>query len=234
MFVLYIGSSLWIIGVNFDQLERIFHEMVASALSPYSFVSGSAIGGIVSALRWGIFKGVQATEAGLGTQTIPHSMAETTDPQAQGALAMLSTFSAGGIAFLSGCVALITETWKDPTLPLGISMVTHSYEQYFSWVGIMIVAISALLFGFGTILGNSYNGSQCYGYLTQNKNKKRYHYCYLAVTLLAVFLGSLGEVKLVWSCIDIVLVFIAVPHMLGLLRSLKRSPELFTTTQNNL
>ncbi len=223
MFLLYVGSSLWIIGSNIDQLARIFEEMLSSIFSPYSLASGALVGGTVSALRWGIFKGVQATEAGLGTQTIPHSMAETSDPRAQGALAMLSTFSAGGISFLSGCVALITKTWQDPSLPLGISMVTSSYEQYFSLAGIAIVAISALLFGFGTILGNSFNGIQCYGFLTQNK-KNRY---YLLAMVCMVFFGSLGEVKLVWSLVDIVLVFIAVPHMLALLKSAIKHPEIF-------
>lgn len=219
MFVLYIGSSFWIIGSNLDQMGRVFYDIFSSAFSPYAMASGTLVGGLVSALRWGIFKGVQATEAGLGTQTIPHSMAETSDPKAQGALAMLSTFSAGALTFLSGCVALITQTWQDPSLPLGIGMVTASYEQYFSVAGVVIVAIMAILFGFGTILGNSFNGSQCYGFLTQNKNK----YYYLAATLLMVFLGSLGEVKTVWSLVDIVLCFMAIPHMLGLLRSVRQS-----------
>ncbi len=148
MFILYIGSSFWIIGLNLDQLGRVFYDMFHSAFSPYAMASGTLVGGVVSALRWGIFKGVQATEAGLGTQTIPHSMAETADPKAQGALAMLSTFSAGALTFLSGCVALITQTWQDPSLSLGIGMVTASYEQYFSVAGVVIVAIMAILFGF--------------------------------------------------------------------------------------
>ncbi len=115
----------------------------------------------------------------------------------------------------------MTQTWQDTSLPLGISMVVASYERYFSVVGVVIVAISATLFGFGTILGNSFNGSQCYGYLTQNK-KQRY---YIVATLCMIFLGSLGEVKTVWSMIDIVLAFMAVPHMYGLLKSVRKSQK---------
>ncbi len=218
MFLLYVGSSFWIIGSNLDQLGRVFYDVFHSAFSPHAMASGSMVGGVVAALRWGIFKGVQATEAGLGTQTIPHSMAETSDPMAQGALAMLSTFSAGGLTFLSGCVALITQTWQDPSLPLGISMVTASYEQYFSVWGVAIVAVMAILFGFGTILGNSFNGGQCFGYLSQNKNKTYY----LIGTLAMVFFGALGEVKTIWSLVDIVLCFMAIPHMIGLLLSVNK------------
>lgn len=215
MFLLYVGSGFWIIGSNLDQMGRIFYDVLSSAFTPHALAGGSVVGGVAAALRWGIFKGVQATEAGLGTQTIPHSMAATSDPMAQGALAMLSTFSAGGLTFLSGCVALITNTWQDPSLPLGIGMVTASYEQYFSFRGVVIVAIMALLFGFGTILGNSFNGGQCFAYLSRNKNKTYYP----AATLGMVFFGALGEVKTVWSLVDIVLCFMAVPHMVCLLKS---------------
>lgn len=213
MFTLYISSSCWILLCNFDQLGKMFLEMFQSAFSPYPLASGTLVGGFVSALRWGIFKGTQATEAGVGTQTIPHSMAETSDPVAQGMLAMFSTFASGFIAFLSGCVALITKTWQDPDLPLGISMVAASFEQYFSYFGIGIVAISGLLFGFGTILGNCYNGSQCYSYLTENK-KSRY---YLIATALMIFVGAVSEVKTIWSVIDLILAFMVVPHMAALL-----------------
>jgi len=221
MFILYTGSSFWIIGSNLDQIGRVFYEIFSSAFSPYALASGSLVGGIVSALRWGIFKGVQTTEAGLGTQTIPHSMVETSNAKAQGALAMLSTFSAGGVAFLSGFVTLITETWKDESIPLGINMVAASYEQYFSVAGFVILSTMSMLFGFGTILGNTFNGSQCFGYLRQNKNKNYF----LVLSAFMIFLGAIGEVKAVWSLVDIVLCFMAIPHMFALLKSVSQVKE---------
>jgi AGCS family alanine or glycine:cation symporter len=221
MFVLYLGSSLWILLVNSDKLMGIFYEIFHSAFSPYAMASGTLVGGVVSALRWGVFKGVQATEAGVGTQTIPHSMAETEDPIAQGMLAMVSTYSAGILAFLSGCVSLVTNTWQDPGLPLGMSMVAASFQAYFSYVGILIVAISTLLFAFGTILGNSYNGSQCFGYLTGNKKMLAY---YLG-TVTIIFLGTISGVKLVWSVIDLGLACIVLPHMLALIVYAYKQPE---------
>lgn len=226
MFILYIGASLWIILLNVDRLGNVFYTIFSSVFSPYAMASGSLVGGAVTALRWGIFKGMQTTEAGVGTQTIPHSFAEVKDPKEQGALAMLSTFSAGSLAFLSGCVALLTNTWQDPSLPLGMSMVMASYEQYFSLIGTLIIATSALLFGFGTILGNTFNGSQCYGYLTENKNSKYY---YLAMTVM-IFLGAVGEVRMVWSVVDIIMAFIVVPHMLVLLKQVRKSSKSFLLT----
>ena len=226
MFVIYIGSALWIIGCNLDRLGGIFQTMLESAFSPYALANGTFVGGIVSALRWGIFKGIQSTEAGIGTQAIPHAMAETVDPEAQGALAMLSTYSAGIVAFLSGCVALLTNTWQDPTLPLGMSMVAASFQQYFSFFGLAIVAISTLLFGFGTILGNSYNGSQCYSYLMENKKMR----IYLVATALMIFVGAVSEVKTIWSVVDLILACMAIPHIGALMIYAKASGSYAQTT----
>ncbi len=223
MFILYIGSSLWILICNIDRLGEIFHAMFQGLFSPYQMATGTLVGGFVSALRWGIFKGTQACEAGIGTQAIPHSMAETNDSESQGVLAMLSTYTAGLVAFLSGCVTLLTKTWQDPSLPLGISMVVDSFKMYFSYFGIFIIAVSTFLFGFGTILGNSYNGSQCFLYLTENKNIRYY----FLLTAVMIFLGAISDVKTVWSIVDLILAGVALPHMAALMFwAWKKSPVL--------
>lgn len=225
MFLLYLGSCFWIVFSNVDKLGDIFVTIFQSAFTPVSMASGTLVGGLVAALRWGVFKGLQSNEAGIGTQAIPHSMAETTDPVSQGALAMLSTYTAGLVAFLSGCVALITNTWQDPELPLGISMVAASFEMYFSTIGIAIVTICVLLFGFGTILGNSFNGSQCFGYLTENKKLKYYY----AASAVMVFFGAVSDVKMVWSFVDLFLVGMVVPHIAALVLYTYKKPHVVLT-----
>ena len=212
MFVLYVGSCLWIISANFHQFWDIGALILRSAVSPYALATGSVVGGIVTSLRWGVFKGIQTCEAGLGTQAIPHSMAETQDPTSQATLAMLSTYTAGIVAFLSGCVALMTQTWLDSSLPLGISMVAASFHQYFSFMGVAIIVISTILFASGTILGNSFNGSQCFYYLSHHKKNA----LYLIGTGCMIFLGAISDTKIIWSMVDIVLACLAIPHMTAL------------------
>lgn len=223
MFTLYAGASMWILISHAGELMDVFKLILNSAFEPYSMASGTLVGGLVSAMRWGMFKGTQATEAGVGTQTIPHSMAQTNDPIAQGMLAMVSTYTAGFVAFVSGLVVLLTGTWQNPELPLGISMMAASFHQYFSYTGIAVVAISTFLFAFGTILGNSFNGSQCFGYITDRKTVKYY---YIAMAIV-IFIGTISEVTVVWSIIDIALALLVLPHMLALIIfAHKRSHEL--------
>ncbi len=212
MFVLYVGSCLFIVLSNMDKMGGVLTEIFQSFLSPQPLASGILVGGAVSSLRWGIFKGIQCSETGIGTQTMPHSMAETQNPVTQGLLAMLSTYTAGAVAFLSGCVALLTKTWQDPSLPLGMSMVAASFEVYFSTFGIWIITVASLLFASGPILGNCYNGSQCFSYLTDNRRVKVY---YIASSCM-VFAGAIADVKTLWSVMDIVLACTALPHIAAL------------------
>lgn len=230
IFFLYIGSSLLILYFNIDKLGGVFNNIFQSALSPMAMTSGTLVGGIVSTLRWGIFKGIQACEAGIGTQAIPHSMASTNDPETQGALAMLSTYTAGLLAFLAGCVSLVTETWQDPALPVGISMVAASFEMYFSSFGVLIIIICAFLFGIGTILGNHYNGGQCFAYLTDNKKNRYYILCATGM----IFIGAVVQVKVLWSFMDLILASMAVPHMATLLYYVFKKKAPVALKSNNL
>lgn len=211
MFVLYVGASFWIIFCNLDKIPELITLVFKSAFSPYEMSTGALIGGLSSAMRWGIFKGVHSNEAGLGTQTIPHSMAEA-DPMHQGILAMASTYSAGFIALLSGFVALITNTWQETHHAIGITMVATSFQMYFSHAGIAIVAVSAALFGIGTALGNSFNGAHCYQYLSRGK----FPALYMVVSAIAIFFGALFTVDVFWAWSDILIAFVAVPHVLAL------------------
>ncbi len=65
MFVLYVGSCFWIILYHVDKLWEIMQLIFQSALSPYALANGVIVGGVVSSLRWGIFKGIQTCEAGV-------------------------------------------------------------------------------------------------------------------------------------------------------------------------
>lgn len=222
MFFLYVTAALWIIISNASELPYVLKLIFSTALTPTVLASGIAVGGITNALRWGIFKGVQSNEAGIGTSTIPHSMAETNVPTNQGILSMAATYSAGFICILSGLVTLLCNTWNSPHIKLGINMIAYSFANYFSYFGIVILVISAFLFAFGTILGNSYNGSQCFNFLSQNK----YINFYYLLTAVVIFFGAISDVMFVWTIIDFFLIPVAVPHIIGILILAFRRSEL--------
>ncbi len=220
MFFLYTLAALWVIIYHIADLPAMIRLIIMSAFSQKAITGGAAAGGVYHALRWGLLKGFQANESGFGTSTIPHSMAETESATAQGILAMAATYAHGFICLLSGLVTLLTGTWNDPNLKFGINIATQAFYMHFSYVGPLVLMISVFLFAFGTILGNSYNGSQCFSYLTNNTHIIRY---YIVIGFF-IFFGALADVEFLWNLTDFFAILIAIPHIIGILiLSFKRS-----------
>ncbi len=213
MFLLYCGATFWIIGANIQKLPGVINLIFSSAFTPEAIFGAGTAFGIHTALRWGLAKGFFANEAGLGFPTIPHSMSKSKVPVNQGILSMLSVYSNGFLCILSGLTVLLTETWLDPDLGIGINILAKSFTIYFHSPGIVILMFSALLFAFGTIVGNSYNGSQCYLYATKNQGLK-YYYIFIAIV---VFIGSISEVESLARITDFCLIPLAIPNVLGIL-----------------
>jgi AGCS family alanine or glycine:cation symporter len=91
--------------------------------------------------------------------------------------------------------------------------------MYFSYFGVNIIIFCSFLFGIGTILGNNYNGGQCFAYLMDNKNNQYY----VVGATAMVFIGAVAEVKMLWSFMDLILASMAVPHMAALLRQVLKN-----------
>lgn len=227
MFLLYCGATLWIIFHNLSKLPKVFNLIFSSAFTPQAIVGATVGYGVMVAFRFGLSNGFFANEAGLGTATIPHSMSETKRAINQGILSMVAVYSNGFLCLLSGLVVLLTETWLDPALQTeqGVNILAHSFSIYFPSVGIIVLMISAFLFAFGTILGNSYNGSQCYLYATKNQWLK-YYYVLIAI---AIFLGSISDVTALNIIKDYFYIPIAIPNIIGIvILAFKRSDLLKT------
>jgi len=231
MFFLYCGATLWIIFNNISKLPAVINLIFRSAFTPQA-IFGAGVGyGLQAALRWGLAKGFFANEAGLGTPTIPHSMAKTKSPINQGIISMVSVYSNGFLCLLSGLVVLLTETWLDSSLGSGINILAQSLNLYFSNFGIIILSLSLFLFVFGSIVGNSYNGSQCYLYATKNRWLNHY-YILIAIT---VFIGSITDVVFLAKITDFFLIPIAIPNMIGvILLAFRESETLKINSTTNL
>ncbi|MFH1461810.1 MAG: amino acid carrier protein [bacterium] len=220
MFILFCSISLWIIFLNAHRLPEIISLMFKNVFTSKA-LSGAGIGLL---LRWGIAKGTQASEAGVGTATIPHSMTRTKDPINQGILAMLSTYAVGLVCILSGLVVLLTDTWQS-NIPMGINMLAKSFSMHTPNIlasGVLILC--TFLFALGSIIGNSYNGSQGFLYVTKNRFLNWY---YVAMGII-LFLGSIFSVELVWSIIDFFVIPVALINIFAVIILLFKRKDLFS------
>lgn len=219
MFLMFSALSLWVIICNISKLPEVVSLIFRSAFTPKA-LSGAGLGLL---LRWGIAKGTQASEAGVGTATIPHSMAQVKDPINQGILAMISTYSVGLVCLMTGLVVLLTDTYKS-NIPMGINMLAKSFSMYTpALISNSVLILATFLFALGSIIGNSYNGSQGFLYVTKNRWVNVY---YIAMAI-AIFLGSIFSVEFVWAFGDFFVIPVALINIVAVVILLFKRKDLF-------
>jgi alanine or glycine:cation symporter, AGCS family len=227
MFILYTSALLWVIFSNIGNFSEVVLLVYRSLFTPNAMVGAGVGVGILGAMRWGLSNAFFANEAGLGTATIPHSMARTENPVDQGTLAMVSVYTSGIICILSGVAILLTGVWKQPGLPFDITMLFRMFTEQFSYVGGIILTVVVFLFAFGAMMGNSYNGGQCVSYIT----KRRWIWYYYIFMAVVIFFSATMDMKNIWVVGDWCMAFVAVPHIISVILLAYRNGHLLAGKQ---
>lgn len=213
MFILYSAAALWILGLYVKHLPEVMHLIYTSLFSKQAALG--TVGGVpwVMALRWGLAKGFQSNESGIGTASIPHSMSASRKPVDQGILSMVAVYSNGFLCILTGLVVLVTGVWKDHQAGIGINIVLKAFSHHIPVFGTVVLVLCSILFVLTTILGNAYNGSQCFAHVTGYRGLKLYY----VLIAFSVFVGAILDVEFVWTYVDLFVIPVAFPHVIGLL-----------------
>ncbi len=221
MFVMYVTFTLSIILSDISGLWSALCLVVASAFSPSAAVGGFLGASVIAAMRQGINRNIYITEAGLGTSSIAHSMADTQHATDQAILAMYSIIADTFLMILSGLLILVTGLWSRGAF--SNTLVYEAFKTYSPGFGKWVLLASVMLFVVTTVIGNSFNASQSFASFT----KYRWMNWYYAFLALVVVLGAHAQVPLVWKIMDVMQIMVAVPHILGLfILTLKRSDVL--------
>lgn len=211
-FILYVGFALIILAQDPAGVLKALKLMVSCAFSPSA--ACGAVAGITSftALREGIYKSIFITEAGVGTSSISHALADVDIPSDQGLLALFSAIADFMLCLLSGLLTLVTGVWLSGKL--SNTLIYEAFKLHSPIAGGQyILVISVLLFVITALIGNTYNGSQSFAALTRYRYVKGY---YIVAALIA-FSGALAAVPFIWNLMDIILTFVALPNLVGLI-----------------
>lgn len=226
MFVLYAGSTTYIVGSHAALLPQIFSDIISGFFNLKSLGTGAASYSLFETLRWGFARAIQSNEAGVGTATIPHSHSKAATPGGQATLAMFSVYANGLICVLSALTVLVSDKYLplDPET-INVSIIVNIFDDHFSLAGQPLFFLIAFLFGFGTILGNAYNGSCCFSYIT----KERFSLAYILLVGAGVCAGGLIDLKSAWSVIDYFIVPVILINIVSILLAIrKKRPSIFS------
>ncbi|MDV2581639.1 alanine/glycine:cation symporter family protein [Alkalibacillus haloalkaliphilus] len=208
MALFYVIGGLVILFTNLEMAGQAIAFIFTDAFTGEA-VAGGAIGAVI---RWGVARGVFSNEAGLGSAPIAAAAARTDYPGRQALVSMTQVFiDTIVVCTITGVTIVMADMYLAGEE--GASLTSQSFEFFLGPTGSLIVSIGLVFFAFSTILGWSYYGEKCFGYLTKHRGLTGYR----VVFILFIFVGAIVQLDVVWSFADVMNGLMAVPNLIGLL-----------------
>jgi len=182
-----------------------------------AFTSQAVAGGIMGyavqdAVRYGMARSLNATEAGLGTAAIFFGATGSKNPMRDSIMSMLSTFMSYHLVCTVLMVVFVASgVWTSglTSTPLTIA----AYETVFGQFGGWVVTFLSITFGLGVLVAYAYIGLENWMFLFKGRGKLLYSILFC----VAAFFGPLGKVAILWDINDITIAGLIMTNVYGLL-----------------
>lgn len=222
MAIVYILGATGVLLFNADQIPGALGTIFSDAFTGTSAVGGFAGAAFLTALRYGVARGMFSNESGLGTGGIAAAAAKTTNEVRQALVSMTQTFlDTLVVVSFTGLAIAVTGVWDwvDPASEdgagyTGAVLTQTAFREGLpgDWGG-TVVSIGIVLFAFSTLLGWAYYGERCMDRLFGRQAVTPYRLVFCAVILV----GALTELETVWAIADILNGLMALPNLVGLI-----------------
>ncbi|WP_425460054.1 alanine/glycine:cation symporter family protein [Exilibacterium tricleocarpae] len=207
----YLACGLVVLAFHFTEIPSAVVTIVESAFTPVSAVGGFAGASVWLAIQRGVARGMFSNEAGLGSAPIAHAAAQTNSPVRQGVVAMLGTFiDTLIVCSVTGLCIVVTGVWTSGAQ--GVNMTQAAFNMVLPY-GDTVISLGLVLFAFTTMLGWSYYGERCAEYLFGVKAIVPFRVAWV----LAIPVGAVVKLDLVWIVADILNALMAIPNLIGLI-----------------
>ena len=207
MAIFYVICGIIVIIGNISNLPAgiaMIFKMAFSVKAVGGGLCGSIVASMMSAMRFGVARGVFSNEAGMGSAAITAAAATTDNPVRQGYINMTGTFwdtivvcTITGLAIASSGVLGMTNAAGE--MLTGSDITIAAFETILGSAGGWLVTIGITLFAFSTILGWEYHGEKAFEYLL---GTHKYNMIYRVVFSLVVYFGCTQTLSLVWNFSD--------------------------------
>jgi AGCS family alanine or glycine:cation symporter len=209
--LLYVGGGAAVLLLNAPALPGALAAVFRGAFTGDAAFGGAMGVGIMNAMRYGVARGIYASEAGYGTAAVVYGAARSSDPRQQGLAAVMETFI---VAFVTSSISalsiIVTGVWRGGET--GAAAVASAFEATVRGGG-YVVAVAVLLFGLTSLTGWAYYGEQWLEYLFGRSIVMPYRWIYCG---LVVF-GATSKVDLVWNWGDLMNGLQIFPNLVGIL-----------------
>ena len=221
MAIFYIVAGVAIILLRITDVPAALASIFTSAFSLEPREVGGGVAGytIMISMQQGVARGVFSNEAGLGSAPMAHAASDTQEPAEQGMWGVFEVFVDTIIICTLTSMAILLSGVLEKDLSSFASNGAAAAAAFNAilpgTIGGTVLQISLLFFALSTILGWSYYGERCWGYLSNN-NKVVNIIFKIAFVLMCV-VGSVGSGALMWDISDTLNGMMAIPNLVGLL-----------------
>jgi AGCS family alanine or glycine:cation symporter len=211
MAIFNIVGCFVMLAYRFDTIPETLWLIVSSAFTGQAAVGGFIGAGMREAMRYGVARGLFSNESGMGSAAIVAAAAQTKDPVRQALVSSTGTFWDTVImCAITGVVFVNSGAWTRGLSGSELSSATFSELPV---VGPIILTVGLLTFVFATLIGWSYYGEKACEYLLGPSSIRPYRWLWV----VAVMVGSVLPLPVVWSAADISNALMAVPNLISLL-----------------
>ena len=209
MVTIYMLCGILIIISNFSQLDDIFLLIIKDAFTGEAVLGGSIGAVIITGIRRAAF----SNEAGIGTEAMAHGAAKTNESVREGLVAMIGPLiDTIIVCSVTGFIILSTGVWTNTNLN-GILMTSAAFGIGLPSIGQPLLLLIVIIFSVTTIIGGSYYGSKCAGFLFGTKWKQPYRLVYT----LSLILAAIISIDIAVNFIDGMFALMGIPTMISTL-----------------
>lgn len=207
MVIVYSISVIYILAVNASHIIPSLKMIMVDAFTGQA-VMGGAVGSLIII---GVRRASFSNEAGLGTASMAHGAAKTSEPIREGLIAMLGPIlDTMIVCTMTALAIIITGVWTNPAVD-GVTMTTLAFESSMPGVGRYVLLVCVLFFSLSTMFAYPYYGVKCLGFIAGARYGKYYNYFFVASILVA----ATAQLGVVISLIDLAFGLMAFPTVIS-------------------
>ena len=211
MALLYVVLGLGLIIMKVNMVPAVFVSIFRGAFQPAA-VTGGVVGSFFVSMQKGVSRGIFSNEAGLGTGSIAHACADTSDPVKQGMFGIFEVFmDTIVICTMTALVILLSGVNVPYGQAAGAELTISGFTTvYGNWVSIF-TAVAMCCFAFSTIVGWGLYGARCAEFLLGSKILLPFNIAYSLVSIV----GATVNLGLIWGISDTFNGFMTVPNLIS-------------------
>jgi alanine or glycine:cation symporter, AGCS family len=210
--LMFFSTAVIILAYHYQALPHALYLIYQGAFDPKA-IAGGATGILMQhAMRFGLVRSINATEAGLGTAGVLFGGTASKQPVKNGILSMLSVFiSANLVCFVIALIIIMSGVWNNGQTSLDLTI--SAYETVFGASGGWIVTVLAVIFGIGVLVAYAYITRACWLFITNGRWSRAFDILFCACT----FFGAMTHVEFVWNASDLINAGLLLTNLFGII-----------------